>query len=407
MATNTENAQTSSLQDFSFDDNTEFFGIKPEGNSEEKVVKEIKETTDGTPNQETTDVKEVKTKEEEKKAEKEPKFFNEKDEDDDDEEEDDKEDKEKGKEKGKEKEEKKEREDDDKGDDKFFTTLASEMKEKGILQNVELKEGETITEEQFFELQEKEIESRIDETFEAFFKEMDDEGKAFLKFKRDGGRTVDFLASYQNSLDIEELNEEDAEQVSQVLSHYLSAVEGLDAEELKDRLAWLKETGKEKAYAKKYFKAIEEDREEKQEAVVKAQEKAAKKKEEDTITFNKTLEKVISETEAVGEFTFTAEDKKKLGPYITKPSVKVGANKYVPAFQYKVAEIFRAETPEAQQRLLLLAKLVESDFDIKDVVTKKKTEVTKVIKSKLQDAKNNVKPATAGGYSKKSLGDFF
>ncbi len=115
----------------------------------------------------------------------------------------------------------------------------------------------------------------------------------------------------------------------------------------------------------------------------------------------------LTKTEKVGEFSFTKTDQKELSGYVTKPSVKVGKNKYIPAFQADIATIFRGETPEAKQKLLLLAKLVKSNFDVSDMVTATKTKVTKETKSKLQQAKEGVKAATSGQYSKKSLGDFF
>jgi hypothetical protein len=56
----------------------------------------------------------------------------------------------------------------------------------------------------------------------------------------------------------------------------------------------------------------------------------------------------------------------------------------------------------------LLAKLVESDFDTKDLVTKVESEVVSKVKSNLKNIKNGVKPSSSGQHNnKKSLSDFF
>ena len=54
-----------------------------------------------------------------------------------------------------------------------------------------------------------------------------------------------------------------------------------------------------------------------------------------------------------------------------------------------------------------MANLIKSDFDVKDLIEETKTKVVKEAKSKLQQAKTGVKPSTSGGYTKKSISDYF
>lgn len=413
MAKEATETQTGSLQDFSFDNDT-WFGQKEEIDATEQVLKEVKGTAKtvaddgegGETKVEATNIKDTKTKEDE--DEEEPTFFGEEKPEDKPKEEDEETEEEEGKDKGK-KKEKDEGKDNPENDDKFFTTLAGELKEKGIFQNVELKEGEEITEEKFFELQDAEIEKRVEETFEAFFEELDEDAKNFLRFKKNGGKTADFFASHTASagIDLDNFDVENEAQRTQMLTHYLSTVEKLDAEDIKDRIEWLKEGGKEKTYATKYQKAMQATRDELKETIVKSQEEAAKQREAEVSNFNNSLNETLGKTETVGAFTFTKNDQKELGGYITKPTVKVGKNKYVPAFQAEIANIFRADSEESKQKLLLLAKLVKSNFDVSDLVTETKTKVVKQAKSRLQEAKTGVKPSTSGNYTKKSLGDYF
>lgn len=413
------------LKDFTAND--EWFGQKvEEGTETDKVIKEVKEEGTVVLDEDEGSGEEVEVKGKGKKGggkkkddeeEEESVFFGQgekekkegkEEEDDDDDENKDEEDEEKDDKDKKEVKAKKEGKEKDEDDSKFYTVLAGEMKEKGIFQNVELEEGKDLTEEEFIELQDKEIEARVEETFQAFFNELDEDGKAFLQHKKNGGKTSDFLNVYADTLDIDEFDEKNPDHISKTLNYYLQVYEKLDGDDLKDRLEWLKEGGKEKTYATKYFNKINEDREEEKTKLAEAAKKANKKREDDTKAFNDDLSSVLAKTENVGVFSITKTDQKDLGNYITKPAVKVGTNRYVPQFQNDIAKIFRAETPEDKQKLILLAKLVKSNFDTTDVKTEVKTKVTKEIQTKLKDAKKGVKTASSGaGGSKKSLSDFF
>lgn len=295
------------------------------------------------------------------------------------------------------------------GDEQFFTTLAQEMIETGVFQHVKLEEGKKITQEEFFDYQDQEIEGRVTETFEAFFEEMDEDGIAFLKHKKNKGSTAEFFAIYGQSPvpQIDNFDPSNEAHRREAIASYLSLVDKMDNEEIEDRIQWLKENGKDKAYAEKYYnKLIEIDEAQKRQLAEKA-EKTAKLKEENAKKFATEISKVLAGTEAVGNVKFTKEDRKTLAAFITKPTEKVGKI-YIPPFNKKLGDILRADTPEAKQKLLVLAKLVSSDFDMSDLVEKVETQVVKKIKSKLKDAKNGVKPSSSGAYQdKKSLSDFF
>jgi hypothetical protein len=298
-----------------------------------------------------------------------------------------------------------------KTDGEFFKQLTVEMKERGFFQTVEIPEDkEELEEDEFFELADQEIEGRINETFEAFFEEMDEDGKDFLKFKKNGGRSIDFINVYANSPvpdfdgDFDSSNDTHK---AVVIETYLSLVEKMDAEEIKDRMDWIKENGKDKNYAEKYYGKLQEIDLAQKTALLKQQEENNKKRDEVIKKFNKSIGEAITKADVVGNFKFTKEDKKKLPDFITKPTVKIGKNKYIPAFNSKLGEILKADTPEAQEKFLLLAKLIENNFNVAELATKAETKVTQKIKSKLRDVKNGVKPSSSGSYTRKSLSDFF
>lgn len=437
MAKETENAKSSLLETFEFDNDNEFFGVPVEKDDKPLNIKEVKSDSINTDKkEEATSIKEVKSDDEDNELEDE-KFFEEPKEskkkkvefieDDDDDSEIEKPDNKKKKpvttkkpealseietpedeEDGK-TDNNKEEEDKKEEDDKFYTTLALELKEKGILESAEIPKDKDLTEDEFFELQEKEIEARVDETFQAFFEELDEDARRFLKHKKNGGTTHDFLATYAASdIGIEEFDENDKAQVNRVLNYYLTTVEELDGDELEDRMKYITEGGKTKITAAKFFNKIKETEKLEREALEKAVEKASIKKQENAKAFNTELANVAKETETVGDFTIPKAEIPKLIQSIIKPTVKVGKNKYTPSFQNKLSKILNAGTAEDKQRLLLLAKLVDDDFKVGDnFKTKKKTEVTKEIRSKLKEAKTQPKTHSSGSQNKRQLSDFF
>lgn len=385
----TQETNVESLQDFKFDE-PEFFGIKTETTEIEEVVTKVKkeDEPDDAPIDEDEDnpENEDKSKKVVKKENETPNdedFFKEDVEDTTDE----------GGDKHAETE------------DKFYTTLASELKEKGIFQNVEIKDDEEITEEKFFELQDAEIEARVEESFEAFFEELDEDGKEFLKHKKNGGATQDFFQVYQNSISIDGVDLENEKDQDLILTHYMRVVDTMDEDEINDRIEWLSENKKKKAFAEKYFNKLQDLDKERRTALAERTRQITEQREAQSKKFNDELSVELNKVESVGSFSFNKVDKKDLLNFISKPTIKVGKNKYVTPLVAEMGEIFKGEG-ENKKKLLLLAKLVKSNFDVKDLIEEAKTKVVKEAKSKLQAAKTGVKPSTSGGYNKKSLADY-
>jgi hypothetical protein len=442
MSKDKQTAQEGSLEDFTWDTagSNDFFGVpgtaltnEEKATTMEEILKEVadedEDEEDGVANlneegkgkDKNKDKKKAKAKkedeeEEEEEEEKEPTFFTDEDDEEDSEEKEDKEstkDKKEKKDKIVKGEAKKKEPEAKQTDGQFFKTLASELKERGFFQTAEIPEDkEELTDDEFFELADQEVEGRVNETFEAFAEEMDDDGKAFIKFKKNGGRTSDFVSIYVDSplpdFGDKEFDAKNETHRKVVLETYLTLVEKLDDEDLSDRLQWLKENGKDQVFAEKYYAKLADIDTKQKAALLAAQEAKAKEGEDKAKKFVKTISEALNKIDTVGKIKFTKDDKKKLGELITKPTVKIGKSKYIPSFQSKLGAILKADTPESINKLLLLAKLVESDFDIKDIVTKVETEVVDKVKSKLRDAKNGVKPSSSGQYEhKKSLSDFF
>lgn len=286
----------------------------------------------------------------------------------------------------------------------IYTTLANELKEKGIFQHVELKEGEKLKADTFFDLHAQEIEAGINEGFEGFFEELKNDKDAidFINHKRNGGSTQEFLEVYGTASEIPEIDIDDKKTHEPFLEYYFREVEGLDREETSDKIEWLKERGKISTQAEKLYPKLVQEAEKEKEALLERQKEVKNKQELANKKYVTEVAETLSKVEKVNDFTFTSQDKKELGGYITNPTVKVGKNQFVTAFHKDLQELIASKD---KTKLLLLAKLLKTDFDTKDVIKNVTTKVTKETKSKLADIKLNVKTSSSNR-PKKTLADF-
>jgi ElaB/YqjD/DUF883 family membrane-anchored ribosome-binding protein len=93
---------------------------------------------------------------------------------------------------------------------------------------------------------------------------------------------------------------------------------------------------------------------------------------------------VIDNNTEIKDWALTPKDKKDLHPYMTKAAVKVGNNQFLTQFQNDLQNVFKDK-----EKMILLAKIISSDFDVKDIKAKAKTEVIKETKQKLNSSKSS------------------
>lgn len=373
-----ENASEQSLENFDWDatGTEDFFGIKgtaPDPTDVDEVVEEVKKED------------EVPVDTEEPETEDEPEdvsFFDIEDEDPTDPND--------------------EEEDKGNGTESEYVSLVSQMKDKGIFQNIDIPEDEEVTEEKFFEYHDQEVEARVDEALEGLFEGMDEDAAAFIKYKKEGGDTKSFFEVYKksNSLPEGDLTEESYQE--KISRYYFKNVEELDEEDINDKIEWLKDSGKLEKYSQKYDTKVKEISKKEQEDLQKRVKEQTKAQEKARQEFVDSVQKTLEETDEVNNFKFTPKDKKELKAFITKPSVKVGKNQFMTGMQSKLQEAVKDP-----QKMILLAKLLKNDFDISDVVTKEITRETKKSKEDIRRSKT-VTPKSSGKTRKtRNLADFF
>lgn len=380
---------TNLLDNFAWDDQDSFFGIKEESNVEKqkKFLNEVEEEADDdepTEVETQTTTKKPETPESEKSDEGE----------DDEEDELFPETEVKATETG--------AGDEPDEDVEFYSTLSQELKTKGVFQFAALPEDGQITEEKFFELQEEEVEGRTEQAVQDFIAEMNDEdGAAFIKFKRAGGKTSDFFEFYSQMSAVPEVDIETEAGQDAILKHYFKTVEQLEDDDITDKLEWLKESGKKKKYAEKYNDKINADKKAAKDQFLIDQAEAQKQRETEKKEFIGKIKTTASTVTNVNGFVFNKKDAEGYVDFIIKPAVKVG-NQYLTAFQAELSRVIKEE-PE---NLLIIAKLLKTKFDTSDMVISKETEATKKLKSNLASKASKLSSSPAAN-KKRSLSEYF
>jgi len=283
-----------------------------------------------------------------------------------------------------------------------YADIYKDLKEQGIFKHVDIEEVDDLDANKLYELQQEEYETEVSERLKAWAtEELDDDAKAFIRFKREGGNTADFFEVYKATTDVPIGDIEDEEYQDEVIRYQLKE-EGWDKDEIEDRLEYLTEAGKKERVAEKYSEKIKEGEEKKKKELIRKaeQQKLAAKEQEES--FKNTLKETLNSTEEIKGFKISAQDKNKLLNFLTKKEYKVSDTRSITAFQKKLSEVF-----QDTDKMILLAKLVESDFDMSDFEKRVTTKKIKEVKTNLEQRKG-LKSFNSGSSLKGSnLADLF
>lgn len=291
------------------------------------------------------------------------------------------------------------------GDDEDIqgeSPIFSKLKEEGIFSLLGEDDLKDVSDEDVPELMDKEIDARVGEVMEGFFEELDEDAVAFLKFKQKGGSTDDFFKTYSKGSEIPQGDIDDEVYQEAVVRHGLQQ-EGMDSEEIQSRIDWLKEGSRMKKNAEKYEKKIDASTSKQKEEMLAQAEKADQRAREQRLELSENLKTKLTEVDSVGDFRFTKADKRNLHGYMTKPKVRVGKDNYMTQMQADLAKVF-----ESPDKLLLMAKLLKSDFDVADVIRDTETKVTRKTKDKLERKSTSIKSSKSSHRGKKkALFEYF
>lgn len=277
------------------------------------------------------------------------------------------------------------------GSGSIYNDVFKDFKEQGLFKHVEIQEDEELDADRLFELQNEEYEAEVATRLKAWAtQDLDDDAKAFIKFKTEGGSTEDFFNTYMKSLEVPSNGDIEDEDYQDEIIRYQLKEEGWDRDEIEDRLAYLTDQGRKQKVAEKYSEKLKEKDQKSKQALLKNAETQKTNLREQEEQYKNNIKSVLEETEEISGFKISKEDKSKILNFLTKKDQKISDTKSVTGFQKKMAEVF-----QDTNKMILLAKLVQSDFDMTDFEKQAKTKQTRKVKSNLEQRKS-LRPNNSG-----------
>lgn len=277
-------------------------------------------------------------------------------------------------------------------DNTFYEDVYKDLKEAGIFKHVELEDGEELDADRLYELQQEEIEAEVTSRLDAWAsQELDEDAKAFIKFKIQGGDTSEFFKTYQNTSEIT-LGDIEDEDYQDNLIRYQLQKEGWDKDEIEDRLEFLTESNKKSKFAERYHdRLIKEQEKEKQALVKQAEEQKIRAKQQEE-QFRVSIKDTLDTNKEINGIKFTDKDKGNLINFLTKKE-KLEDGRVITGFQKKLSESFNDP-----KKIALLAKILNDDFDFSSFEKSAITKKTKEIKRNIEQ-RQSMRPTGSGSSS--------
>ena len=277
-------------------------------------------------------------------------------------------------------------------DNAFYEDVYKDLKEAGIFKHVELEDGEELDADRLYELQQEEIEAEVTSRLDAWAsQELDEDAKAFIKFKIQGGDTSEFFKTYQNTSEIT-LGDIEDEDYQDNLIRYQLQKEGWDKDEIEDRLEFLTESNKKSKFAERYHdRLIKEQEKEKQALVKQAEEQKIRAKQQEE-QFRASIKDTLDTNKEINGIKFTDKDKNNLINFLTKKE-KLEDGIVITGFQKKLSESFNDP-----KKIALLAKILNDDFDFSSFEKSAITKKTKEIKRNIEQ-RQSMRPTGSGSSS--------
>lgn len=283
-------------------------------------------------------------------------------------------------------------------------SFLEQLKERGLA-DYELEEGEELTDERAGELIEDSYESGLESRLSELLESLPPVTRDLVKFASKGGNESEFLAkvgkqpsatSISKDMDMSEEKNQEA-----VIKAQLQA-DDHDEEYIDAQLEFLKDSGKLESLSKKYHGKILARDEAARAADLKSVEDRKKAMKENARNFKSTIASHLKTNKEIKGFSFNDKDANDLPSYIGDSNIKTDSGQQISAFQ---RDLFTAL--QDKDNSILLAKLVQSDFDFSQIANKSKTNQTKRIQEDVRRAKTTTAKSSGSSrtQSRKSLAD--
>lgn len=266
----------------------------------------------------------------------------------------------------------------------IYTDVFKDLKDYGIFKHVELQEGENLDAKRLSELYEEEYNAEVSSRIENWAsKELDEEAQQFIAFKRNGGNTRDFLnrlKDLENS-SFPEGDISDEEYQDEIIRLQLKE-DDWDDDEIEERLENLTKNGKKESVAKKYLERFEKIKKQEIENITKKQEEARKEFIESQKEFRNEIKTKLESGKEILGFNISNKEKSELYNQLIDRNIEIKKGVFITPFQEKLAEAFKDT-----DKLIVLAKILNNNFDLSDLKKSIATQETRKIKSNLENRK--------------------
>lgn len=279
------------------------------------------------------------------------------------------------------------------------------LKEKGLVDYEEDSE-KPLTDEDAENILEDSWESSVEKAVEETIKELPNEIKELIKYAHKGGNVGELLGKMvQHATSIINKNSDITNEEVQIQAVTMSLkAQGYDQEYIDTQIEFLQEKDKLEGVAKKAFDKIVEEQEAETANEVKRQKEAVETRKKLVREYKTNITTHINSLEEVGGLPISKQDKTSLPTYISEPTVELQDGRVVSELQ---ADLFKVMADK--DKIVLLAKLLKSDFDFSAIERKKQTQAARGIKDEIQraDRTQTITNSSSGGHKpqKKAVWD--
>ena len=285
-----------------------------------------------------------------------------------------------------------------------YSLLTKELVGEGIFDKKILPKDGELNKRQFVDLFDKAVDERVNNTIKSMVSGLDDTGKEYLKFLKDGGTTQEFFELHAENDIPENIDLSDIENQKLIVRTYMTAQFGeddLSDEEIEDSIQSLLDTKRlEKVATSNYKLLLAQSKQKKQEKIAQVKVKQDKKQ-QDAAKFATKVKDVASELEKYKGVSFSKDELDDLVDYVSTPRHRK-QDKTVSGMIKELDNIF--SDPKS---ILLLAKIIKNNFDgISSLKKEGKTEQSKSVRKSVNNFNEGGKSLrSSSGSGIKSLND--
>lgn len=278
------------------------------------------------------------------------------------------------------------------------------LKEKGLV-DYKLEDGKELSEEEAEHLIEDSWEKALDLEVEATIKDLPQDIKDLVKFASKGGNVGELLSKMVQhaTSGITKNSDIDNEDV-QVLAVTMDLRnQGYDQEYIDSQVEFLKDSGKLGNISKKAYDKIIAEQEAETAGQVQKQAQAVESRKKAAREYKSNITTHINSLNEMGGLPISKQDKTVLPTYISEPTVELQDGRYVSEMQ---ADLFKVMADK--DKIVLLAKLLKTDFDFSAIERKKQTQAARGIKEAVERVdRKELSNSESGGHksNKKALWD--